>query len=157
MKTGQHTIRLIGRREFVDFPDLGLNHIEAKIDTGAYTSSLHAENIHVREADSIPMLFFTVETETDHGVQKREYAFTNFSKKIIKNSFGEMESRYIIKTLLKIGRKNIRASISLTNRWNMRYQVLIGRKPLKGKFLIDVKQLYLGGQKAGIALGKMKA
>jgi hypothetical protein len=157
MKTGQHTIRLIGRREFVDFPDLGLNHIEAKIDTGAYTSSLHAENIHVRKADSIPMLFFTVETETDHGFQKREYAFTNFSKKIIKNSFGEMESRYIIKTLLKIGRKNIRASISLTNRWNMRYQVLIGRKPLKGKFLIDVKQLYLGGQKAGIALRKMKA
>jgi hypothetical protein len=157
MKTGQHTIRLIGRREFVDFPGLGLNHIEAKVDTGAYTSSLHAENIHLREVDSIPMLFFTVEAETDNGIQKREYAFTNFSKKIIKNSFGEMESRYIIKTLLKIGRKNIRASISLTNRWNMRYQVLIGRKPLKGKFLIDVKQLYLGGQKAGIAISKMNA
>jgi len=107
--------------------------------------------------EGVPVLFFTVETEDENGKQQREYAFYNFLRKTIRNSFGEEEDRYIIKTLLKIGRKNIMASISLTNRWNMRYQVLVGRKPLKGKFLIDVKQLYLRGQKAGIAIRKMNA
>ena len=74
--------------------------------------------------------------------------FTDFSSKKIRNSFGEMEERYIIRTILKIGKKNIMASISLSNRDKMRYPVLIGRKPLKGKFLIDVKQIHLGGLKA---------
>lgn len=152
MISSKHIIRLIGRREFVDFPLLGISKIEAKIDTGAYTSSIHCEEIELKTVNGIPTLFFTIELE---GIPKREYNFIEFSTKKIKNSFGEMEERFIIKTILKIGRKNIQASISLSNRDTMRYPVLIGRKPLKGKFLIDVKQLHLGGQKVSKALKRM--
>jgi hypothetical protein len=155
MPTKKHRIRLIGRREFVDFPALNLKGVEAKIDTGAYTSSLHCIHIEEKNMEGTPTLFFTVALETANGFENKEYTFTDFSTKNIKNSFGEMEERYIIKTILKIGRKNIRASISLSNRWNMRYQVLIGRKPLQGKFLVDVKRIHLGGIKASIALKQL--
>jgi len=155
MQSKKHIIRLIGRREFVDFPLLGIKGVEAKIDTGAYTSSIHCENIHVTDVSGIPTLRFSIELNDENCAEKKEYSFTDFTTKKIKNSFGEMEERYIIKTTLKIGHKNILASISLSNRWNMRYPVLIGRKPLKGKFLIDVKKLHLGGQKAGLALKHM--
>ena len=142
-------IKLIGRREFVSFPLLNLTNIEAKIDTGAYTSSIHCEDIFVKNSGGIETLFFSIKIE---GFEKQDYTFTEFSTKKIKNSFGEMEERYIIRTILKIGRKNIWAAISLSNRHKMRYPVLVGRKPLKGKFLIDVKQLHLGGQKAAKGL-----
>ncbi len=142
-------MRLIGRREYVDFPLLELKGIEAKIDTGAYTSSIHCENISVKNISGIPVLCFTIAFD-DTELSKKEYFFNEFASKKIKNSFGEMEERYIIKTLLKIGKKNIRASLSLSNRDKMRYPVLIGRKPLKGKFLIDVKQVHLGGIKTDL-------
>jgi hypothetical protein len=146
----KHIIRLIGRREYVDFPLLELSGIEAKIDTGAYTSSIHCENILLKNISGKPVLCFTIALD-DQELSKKEYFFNEFATKKIRNSFGEMEERYIIKTLLKIGKKNIRASLSLSKRDKMRYPVLIGRKPLKGKFLIDVKQLHIGGLKARLA------
>lgn len=136
----QVKIRLIGRREFVYFPELELGPVEAKIDTGAYTSSLHCENITINYENSRAILYFTLEQGTS-----KTYRFEDFTRKKIKNSFGEMEERYVIKTLIKIGRKKIRSTISLSNRDNMRYPVLIGRKLLKGKFLIDVNQIHTGG------------
>ena len=151
MSTKKHNLRLIGRREYVDFPVLELTGIEAKIDTGAYTSSIHCENISIKTNNGTPQLYFTVNLH-DGSKNKKEYLFTDFKIKKIKNSFGEIEMRYIIRTLLKIGHKNIHISLSLSNRNTMRYPVLIGRKPLKGKFLIDVKQLHIGGLKADNAI-----
>jgi hypothetical protein len=71
--------------------------------------------------------------------------FSEYSRKKIKNSSGEMEERYVIKTIIQIGRKKINTTISLTDRGNMRYPVLIGRRLLKGKFLIDVNLIYTNG------------
>lgn len=136
----KNKLRLIGRREFVDFPLLGVSGVEAKIDTGAYTSSLHCENITINYENSKPILYFTIEPG-DHKTLR----FEDFAQKKIKNSFGEMEERYVIKTVVRIGKKKIRSTISLSNRDNMRYPVLIGRRLLKGKFLIDVNQIHTGG------------
>ena len=136
----KNKIRIIGRREFVDFPLLGLNNMEAKIDTGAYTSSLHCETIFVRTENALPVLYFTLEQD-----QKLPHRFENFNTKRIKNSFGEMEERFVIKTLITIGKKRIVSTISLSNRDTMRYPVLIGRRILKGKFLIDVSHIHTGG------------
>jgi hypothetical protein len=145
MNMDLNKLRLIGRREFVNFPQLGLIHVEAKVDTGAYTSSLHCEEISIIELEGIPTLNFTlINPDTQ---EKKGYNFTTFATKKIRNSFGEMEERYLIKTPLKIGRKTILVNISLSNRDKMRYPVLIGRRPLKGKFLIDVKQLHTGGSR----------
>lgn len=144
-------VKLIGRREIVDFPVLGVLAVEAKIDTGAYTSSIHCENISVDYEDSKPVLYFTIGQEEPVTLR-----FDDFGQKTIKNSFGEMEERYVIRTLIKIGRRKIWSTISLSNRDNMRYPVLIGRRLLKGKFLIDVNRLHTGGITVKRTLKKLK-
>jgi hypothetical protein len=139
-KKKKHRIKIIGRREFTNFPVLGIPTVEAKVDTGAYTSSLHVETITINYENSKPILYFTIGLENPVVLR-----FEEFAQKKIKNSFGEMEERYVIRTLIKIGRKQIWSTISLSNRDNMRYPVLIGRRLLKGKFLIDVNQIHTGG------------
>lgn len=136
----KHHIKIIGRREFIDFPLLNLSGLEAKVDTGAYTSSLHCENIYVNVENDKPILYLTLEQD-----QRIPHRFEEFNTKKIKNSFGEMEERFVITTNIKIGKKNIRSTISLSNRDTMRYPVLIGRRILKGKFLIDVSLIHTGG------------
>jgi hypothetical protein len=143
----KHRVRVIGRREFVDIPSLGVSGIEAKIDTGAYTSAIHCENLTLTYEDTRPVLYFSVEPGADKTLR-----FDDFAQKTIKNSFGEMEERFVIRVVVMIGGKKIRSTISLSNRDNMRYPMLVGRRLLKGKFLIDVKQTHTGG----IALNAFK-
>ena len=134
-----HKIKIIGRREFIGFPNLNIEKVEAKIDTGAYTCAMHCSHIELKEVDHKKIVFYTL--FNNHTYQSEE-----FTRKKIKNSFGEMEERYIIKTIISIGGKKINTSISLSDRENMRYPVLIGRKLLKGKFVIDVNQKFTGGK-----------
>ncbi len=127
----------IGRREAIAFPELGLDHVIAKIDTGAYTTALYCHDI--REVDGI--LYFKLLGPSYENYNPTEQKFSDYTQKEIKNSFGEIEKRYVIKTIVKIGRSRIKSLISLTNRENMRYPVLIGRKLLRGKFVVDVSLL----------------
>lgn len=119
--------QIIGKKELVDFPELGVTKIIAKIDTGAYSNTLHCSAIKVKEKK----LCFMV-------LNEKEHCFESFSQKKIKNSFGEAEKRYIIKTKIRIAGRTIKSIISLTDRGNMRYPVLIGRRLLKNKFVVDV-------------------
>lgn len=128
---------VIGRREIVDFPELGLVGIIAKIDTGAYTTALHCHDI--KEENGVLHFKLLDPSHPEYNVQDQK--FTSYSKKGIKNSFGEVEMRYIIKTVVIIGRRKIKAVISLSDRGNMRYPVLIGRKLLKNRFIVDVSLL----------------
>lgn len=130
--------RLIGRREYVDFPLLAISHVEAKIDTGAYTSSIHCKYIEQIHKDGKETLEFKLMDDTVHRVEE-------YTQKFIKNSFGEKEERFIIKTLIHIGKKKILTTLSLSDRGNMRYPVLIGRRLLKGKFIVDVNLVYTNG------------
>ncbi|MBL7896421.1 MAG: ATP-dependent zinc protease [Bacteroidia bacterium] len=147
MALKKNKIRLIGRREFVDFPQLKLFSIEAKIDTGAYTSAIHCKDIQLKTENGKQVLCFKLLDNTHPEYSEQVHEFSEFFRKKIKNSFGEMEERYIIKTVVKIGRKNILTTLSLSDRENMRYPVLIGRRLLKGKFIVDVNKIHINGQR----------
>ncbi len=125
---------VIGRTEKVDFPKLGMYNIPAKIDTGAYSTAMHCNNIH--EEDGV--LHFKLADSSHPEYSSKELTFTEYTQKRVKNSFGEMELRYSIKTPVRIGKKLIKATISLTNRGSMKYPVLIGRTLLRNNFLVDV-------------------
>jgi hypothetical protein len=133
-----HKIKIIGRREYVTFPLLNINDVEAKIDTGAYTCAIDCNHIELKIVQKKNILSFRL-------FNNQVYTVEDFTRKKIKNSFGEMEERYVIKTLISIGRKKIKTTISLSDRGNMRYPVLIGRRLLKGKFIIDVNLIYTNG------------
>ena len=127
----------IGRREHVDFPELGLFGVIAKVDTGAYTSALHCHDIYEEKG----VLHFKLLDPSHPEYNEQDQKFTEYSQKEIKNSFGEIENRYVIKTIIKMGHKQIKALISLSDREKMRYPVLIGRKLLKNRFIVDVSLL----------------
>ena len=133
-------LKVIGRVETVAFPELNLPKLEAKIDTGAYSTALHCHKIWLEEEDGQQVLHFDLldpgHVDYTEGVAKAN----TFSKKNVKSSNGRMEKRYIIKTKIKIGGKTYRADVSLTDRRKMKYPVLIGRKLLSKKFMVDVSQ-----------------
>jgi len=138
MLANQHKTKIIGRREYVNFPLFNITHVEAKIDTGAYTCAIDCNHIELKTEEGKKILSFRL---FNHQL----YSVEEFTQKKIKNSFGEMEERYVIKTLISIGRKKIKTTISLSDRGNMRYPVLIGRRLLKGKFIVDVNLIYTNG------------
>lgn len=132
-------ILTVGRRETVDFPDLGLFGLTAKIDTGANTTALHCHQVRVENG----VLFFRLLDETHPEYQDTEHRFEKFEQKVIKSSMGESEQRFIIRTRITIGKRTLRGIVSLTDRANMKYPVLIGRRLLKNRFLVDVSKLNL--------------
>ncbi len=147
MRLEQHKIKIIGRREYIDFPLLNIKQAEAKIDTGAYTCAIDCNHIELKTENNQQVLTFRLFNNTYYQVEE-------FTRKKIKNSFGEMEERYIVKTLISIGKKKIHISISLSDRGNMRYPVLIGRRLLKGKFIVDVNLIYTNGLNIEMATKK---
>ena len=135
---------ILGRSDRVDLPGLGLENIHAKIDTGAYTSSLHCSRAEVIG----DMLEFILLDEEHPEFTGMPFRVKKFEQREIRNSFGEAELRYVIKTRVRIGGRLIRAEFSLSNRGNLRFPVLLGRKILRNRFLIDVtkKDLYFNSK-----------
>lgn len=137
MKKRQFPKQTIGRREIVDFPELGLFGLVAKIDTGANTTALHCQHVRVENG----ILFFRLLDEKHPEYNQHEHRFEKFEEKMIKSSFGQQEMRFVIHTKIKIGKRIINSIVSLSDRTNMRYPVLIGRRFLKNRFDVDVSLL----------------
>lgn len=128
-------LRPIGWREIVHLPDLGLRGIPAKIDTGARTSSLHATILDEFERDGELFVRFAVDFERQKVRQVCEAVHIDWRG--ITSSNGDTQRRRIIKTPLKIGALRFRAEISLADRSDMQFPMLIGRSSLRGRFVVD--------------------
>lgn len=129
-------MKILGRYDRVDLPELGLQNIHAKIDTGAYTCSLHCHKANVIDGK----LEFVLLDEEHPEFTGMKFVFSEYEIRDIKNSFGEVEKRYVINTHIKIFNEEIQAEFSLSNRGSLKFPILIGRKILRDRFLIDVKQ-----------------
>jgi len=135
-------MKTLGRSDRVDLPGLGLTDIHAKIDTGAYTCSLHCSRAEVVNGK----LEFVLLDEEHPEFTGMKFVFKKYDQREIKNSFGEAELRFVIKTKIKIYDTVIRAEFSLSNRGNLKFPVLLGRKILRNRFLIDVTKKDLSFQ-----------
>lgn len=129
-------MKILGRYDRVDLPELGIRNIHAKIDTGAYTCSLHCHRAEVVDGH----LQFILLDEEHPEFTGMKFTFKEFEKKDIKNSFGEMERRFVIVTTICLFGEDITAEFSLSNRGSLKFPILIGRKILRDRFLIDVKK-----------------
>lgn len=130
---------VIGRCDYINLPELGIENIAAKVDTGAYTSAIHCSRIKLQRENDVEYLFFKI----PGSHQKKMYRVTNFKLKNIKSSSGHSESRFVIKTKVSIFGKVINTEFSLANRSEMKFPVLLGRKLLKDRFIVDVSQVNL--------------
>jgi len=131
---------VIGRHVIIDLPELNSFGIEAKVDTGAYRTVIHclAWREIIRGTEKFLEATFDLNGEGAHTI-----LFKDYFQKEFKSSFGEKEKRYCVRTTIKIGRKKIRSSVSITDRSDMRFQVLIGRKTLMRKYLVDVGKKFV--------------
>lgn len=138
---------MIGWKEWLFFPDLGIPAIKAKIDTGARTSALHTFSIEEYTVQGQLMVRFGV-----HPLQKRRDVelFCEapvVDRRRVKDSGGHTEMRYFIETRVVLGDMQWPIHMTLTNRDSMMFRMLLGRTALEKRFIIDPGRAYLGGRK----------
>lgn len=126
---------MIGRFDKADFPALQLNDIAIKIDTGAYTSSIHCDNI-IEKDDAIHCTFLDDEHPLYNGM---EFVFEDYDIVFVRSSNGIIQKRYQVQSNIKLFGKVFKISLSLSSRQEMRFPVLIGRKFLTKKFIVDTE------------------
>lgn len=122
----------------VSFPDIGMLSIPAKVDTGAYRSAIHANNIHLRQTDNGAILAFDLMGDhvcSSGAVHLETHEFRQVS---VENSFGHREDRFEVMLKVKVGPKVFRTGFTLANRTKKIYPILLGRTFLRGRFLVDV-------------------
>lgn len=138
--------RIIGRVDKIDIPDLQLYNINAKIDTGAYTSALHCHCIKVADLNGKKLLTFQVLDPENVSYVDHTFQFEKYRIIRVKSSFGQTEKRYAVTMPMIIFNRTYRVEFSLTDRIQMKYPVLLGRKFLSRKFLVDVRKKDLSYQ-----------
>ena len=136
--------KTIGRKEKITLPELGVNLAWAKIDTGAYTSSIHAEQIRVEEVEGKKLLRFQILMEAHPKFTGVALEFKKYREKKVKNSFGQTEVRFLIETKIQLAGETFRGEFTLTDRSSMKNAILLGRKILRERFLVDVSKTNLG-------------
>jgi len=131
---------ILGRRDRIDLPGMELRAVRAKIDTGAYGSAIHCSNIRIVRRDGKKILTFVLLDPEHENYTGKEFVFDRFRDKVVRSSSGHSEHRYSIVSRVVIFGKAYETEFSLTDRRNMRYPVLLGRKFLKGRFIVDVSR-----------------
>jgi len=129
-------MRIIGRIETVDLPELGLYNIYAKVDTGAETSVLHCNEYKIFEKDGHRYIRCTIQGHPD-------FTFLIHRERVVKSSFGQSETRHIFITKIKLFNKLFDIKLSVRDRSAMSYPMLLGRNFISGKFLVDVSHDHL--------------
>lgn len=128
--------RKIGRVDRADFPLLDLSDVEVKIDTGAFTSSIHCTHVRI-EDNYLKCRFWDEKQPNHHG---REIVFDEYDVKVIKSSNGQTEARYRILTHIILFGKIYPIYLTLSDREEMKYPVLLGRKFLTRRFVVDINR-----------------
>ena len=129
-------LTLIGRAEKIDIPQLSAVRVPAKVDTGADASSIWAHDV-TKVGNNLKVTFFGPESkyykEEVHTFLPSEYSVTR-----VANSFGHRELRYKVKLTIRVKRRLINGTFTLSDRSTKLYPILIGRSLLRHKFLVDV-------------------
>lgn len=130
-------MEIIGRTDLLDFPELNLENLDVKIDTGAYTSSIHCHEILEININGTKYLRFKVLDDTYPKYQDQIITVRNYKSKKVRSSFGDIEERFVIRTQVILFNEEYPIELSLSDRSEMRFPVLIGRKFLNKNFIVD--------------------
>ena len=135
--------RIIGKKELISIIDLELYNLDAKVDTGADSNALHCDDIYVDDNNIVHFKLLDEVHEAYHG---KHMKMPLHEMRKIRSSNGKLQKRPSIKVKVEFFGKEYETVVSLTDRSDMKYPMLIGRKFLDGKFLVDVSQEYLSKQ-----------
>lgn len=134
---------IIGRKDKADLPLLGVSNVPVKIDSGAYSCSIHCE--YVKEEWLNNQLFLTVVFFDKKSIKYsgEKHYFPNFKKKKVKSSTGDEQERYFVELSVVLFGKEFLTDFSLTKRNGLKNPILLGRKLINNNFLIDTTKINL--------------
>lgn len=129
-------VKILGVFENIGFPQFNIKNIRAKIDSGAYTGALHCTDITKEDTKDGPVIHFSPFDYPDIKITTKDFRLDR-----VKSSNGKIEKRYFIKTLVTIQGETYEITLSLADRSQMKWPVIIGRKFIRtNKFLLDVSK-----------------
>ncbi|MGB0652117.1 MAG: ATP-dependent zinc protease [Thermoplasmatota archaeon] len=141
---------VIGWREWIGLPRLGIDAVKVKVDTGARTSALHAFDVERFEHKGVPWVRFTVrpfQKDADHQVTAEAKLA---GERLVRDSGGHETLRPAIRTTLDFAGHQWRTEVTLADRDAMGFRMLLGRRAVRGRFLVDAKRSFYGGVPGGL-------
>jgi hypothetical protein len=137
---------IVGWREWVSLPGVGVGWIKAKVDTGARTSALHAFDLEDFDRDGEQWVRYSVHPwqGSDEDAVAAESKVVD--RREVRSSSGHAEERYVVQLDISLCRHVVTAEVTLSNRDEMGFRMLVGREALVQGFLVDPGSSYLGGR-----------
>lgn len=145
---------VIGWREWISLPDLGVTSIKVKVDTGARSSSLHAINQRLFERDEEKWVRFQINPLQDSTTNKVNVEAKVIDFRSVRSSSGVSEMRPVIATRIEILGQLCSIELTLSNRDAMGFRMLLGRQAFRKKFFVDAGGSYYGGKPQNKKLNK---
>ncbi len=127
-------------------PDLGVDWIKAKIDTGARTSSLHAFDVHEFERDGEAWVRFRVKPWQDSQDDAVVVECPVHDRRAVRSSSGHAQERLVVRLIIRLVDREVLAEVTLSNRDEMGFRMLIGREALRQGYVVDPARSFLGGR-----------
>lgn len=139
-------LEVAGWREWVALPELEVPWIKAKLDTGARTSAIHAYDTEEFARDDSPWVRFAVHPWQRSALDSVDVELPIVDRRIVRSSTGHEEERLVVTTTIAVVGRRLDAELTLTNRDEMGFRMLVGREAMRGALLIDPERSYLGGR-----------
>ncbi len=138
-------MQTLGWKEWGALPDIGIDRIHMKVDTGAKTSCLHAFKLEPFERDGASWLKIYVHPQQD-SLQEHSFEAPVYEQREVTDSDGHTEVRYVIRTRLVLGQFDQVIELTLTNRDTMKFRMLLGRQAMRQHFIVNPAQAHLLGE-----------
>lgn len=137
---------VVGWREWVRLDSVGVPWVKAKVDTGARTSSLHAFDLQTREVEGLAWVRFDVQPWQVGAEDAVAVELPVHDERSVRSSSGHTEMRYVVLLQLVLGGRSVTAEVTLTDRDEMGFRMLVGREALVQGYLVDPALSYAGGR-----------
>ena len=141
-----HSNTIAGWREWVSLPQAEVEWIKAKLDTGARSSALHAFDVEEFTEGGVDRVRFGIHPWQDTDADAATVEMPVHDRRIVRSSTGHTQERLVVLMDLVLLGREVRAEVTLTNRDEMGFRMLVGREALRNGFLVDAGRSFVGGR-----------